>query len=54
MIDKTSVFVISKIAGMGKTHYIRKQARLLGKEVVMFPIAGAIELNEIAERLKDI
>ena len=48
------MFVTSKIAGLGKTHYIRKQARLQGKEVVMFPIAGAIELNEIAERLEDI
>jgi hypothetical protein len=48
------VFVTSKIAGLGKTHYIQKQANRSGKEVVMFPIAGAIELDEIAERLKDI
>jgi hypothetical protein len=46
--------VTSKIAGLGKTHYIQKKARRSGKELVIFPIAGAIELDEIAERLKDI
>jgi hypothetical protein len=46
--------VTSKIAGLGKTHFIRKQARRTGKTVIMFPITGTIELDEIAERLKDI
>jgi hypothetical protein len=52
--DKTTTFVTSKSAGLGKTHYIRSFAMETKKRIVYFPIAGTIDLNDIGKRLQEI
>jgi hypothetical protein len=47
--DTSTIFVTSKATGLGKTKYIKSLGK--SKTLILFPIAGTLDLKEIGERL---
>jgi hypothetical protein len=52
-IDNNCTLVTSRITGLGKSNYIRSQALRLDKQLIKFPISGAIDINTLTDRLRD-
>ncbi|CAF1219524.1 unnamed protein product, partial [Didymodactylos carnosus] len=46
--------VTSRLSGLGKSHFIEKESRRLGKQHIKFPIGGDIIADDIADRLRTL
>ena len=44
--------VTSRLSGLGKSRFIEKEGKRLGKQLIKFPIAGDIKADQIADRLR--
>jgi hypothetical protein len=53
LIGDNCILVTSRIAGLGKSNYIRNEASRLGKQLINFPISGNINVDILIERLRD-
>jgi hypothetical protein len=53
LIENNCVLVTSRIAGLGKSTYIRNQALRLDKQLIKFPISGTINIETLTDRLRD-
>jgi len=52
-IQDKCILVTSEIAGLGKSTFIQNESERLGKIYVKFPIAGNVNIDTLAERLRD-
>ncbi|CAF3343766.1 unnamed protein product [Rotaria socialis] len=52
-IDENSTLVTSRINGLGKSYFIKKEIDRKKKNYMKFPISGDIDVDTIAERLRD-
>jgi ribosomal protein L40E len=52
-IDENCVLVTSRINGLGKTYFIQNEFQKQNKNYIKFPISGDINVDTIAERLRD-
>ena len=46
--------ITSKFPGLGKTEYIKNEARKKGKSIITFPISGLFEPTKIVKRLREL
>ncbi|CAF4169052.1 unnamed protein product [Rotaria sp. Silwood2] len=53
-LTKNCTIVTSRIAGLGKSSFIRETIRLSEKNYIKFPIYGDLDVDELAERLRYI
>ncbi len=53
VIDKNCLLVTSRIAGLGKSTYIRNEASRLSKKCEKFSINGDVDIDILTERLRD-
>ena len=53
LIGNNCILVTSRIAGLGKSTYIRNEATRLGKRAVKFPINGDVNIDILTDRLRD-
>jgi hypothetical protein len=53
LIGNKCILVTSRIAGLGKSNYIRNEVLQLGKQLIKFPISGNVNIDVLMERLRD-
>lgn len=53
-IKNNCLLVTSRIAGLGKSTYIRNEILRLGQECIKFPIEGDMDTDSLGERLRTI
>jgi hypothetical protein len=53
LIGDNCILVTSRIAGLGKSNYIRNEASRLGKKLIKFPISGAVNIDTLTDRLRN-
>jgi hypothetical protein len=53
LVENNCILVTSRIAGLGKSNYIRSQALRLDKQLIKFSISGDVDIDILMERLRD-